>query len=291
MGDDNQNEERTVRCPVEGCNAEKLARGMHLHVRQSSGDGHGPHGDVPDHIDFENLETVGEQKVEMDYPEERETEHVARLCPYCSNPFKGKNGVLIHLGQVAGRKNHPEDASERHTEEDFPRVEIDEQGNITSVADDPVDPGHTDLDKGAVSVQQVYHLVADLIADGEIRTAHKVRRQLLGTDDAVAPDREEPPHPKLFEALLAQGRAEQTEHRVTSALEGEGIMVACRGQSAFYTASEARDVAARLEQVATSEGWRDNETKDLIKFLRYGADVLDGNRTEQSLHEEFDQWQ
>jgi len=34
-----ENEERTVICPVEGCDAEKLARGMHLHVLHSKGDG------------------------------------------------------------------------------------------------------------------------------------------------------------------------------------------------------------------------------------------------------------
>jgi len=78
------NDERTVRCPVDGCDAEKLARGIHLHVRQSSGDGHGPQGEVPDSINFENLDTVGEQTVEMDYPEERNNEKEARLCPYCS---------------------------------------------------------------------------------------------------------------------------------------------------------------------------------------------------------------
>ncbi|MEF8814919.1 MAG: hypothetical protein V5A55_14060 [Halovenus sp.] len=77
---------------------------------------------------------------------------------------------------------------------------------------------------------------------------------------------------------------------MTAALEGEGIMVACRAESAFLSALEARDVAARLEQVAVSEDWRDDDTRDLIEFLRYGADVLDGDKTERGLHEEFHQW-
>ena len=285
-----RNDERTVRCPVEGCDAEKLARGIHLHIMRSSGGGHGPQNEVPGHINLNDLETVGTQAVEMDYPSERDFEQVARLCPYCSTPYKGTNGVLIHLGQVAGRKNHPEDASAKHTEEDFPKVKVDEAGNITSVVDGEDSP-RTDTDKaGVVPVQDIYHLIAELIADGETRTAHRVRRRLLGTDDAVAPTREEPPHPELFEALLTQGRADRTNHVVNTALEGNRIMVTCRGESAFYTATEAREVAARMEQIATSEGWHDDEVTDFIKFLRYGADVLDGDRTERSLHEELNHW-
>jgi len=127
------NDERTVECPVEGCEATPLARGVHLHIMRSAGDGHGPHGDVPDGIDLDNLKTAGSRNVDMEYPEERDVESVARMCPYCERPFRGKHGVMIHLGQLAGRKNHPEDAADRHELDDFPVVHVDENGNVTEV--------------------------------------------------------------------------------------------------------------------------------------------------------------
>jgi hypothetical protein len=290
MTDSHHNDERTVRCPIEGCDSTPLARGINLHIRQSSGDGHGPQGEVPDHIDLDDLETVGEREVRMDYPEKRNTEDVARLCPYCSLPYKGTNGVLIHLGQVAGRKNHPENAAEKHSEEDFPRVEVDEFENVTNVIDSAENSDGEDSGKAAVPPQRVYRLIADLIADDEMRTARRVRRALLGTDDAFAPNRDDPPHPELFDALLAQGRAEETSDVVTAALENGGIMVGCRGEFGFLDAQEAREIAERLEHVATSEGWNKGRAEGLIRFLRYGADVLDGDRTERNLHEELDNW-
>ncbi|MGB9953409.1 hypothetical protein ACOZ4F_13555 [Haloarcula marismortui] len=285
-----KNDERTVRCPVENCDSTPLARGINLHIMRSSGDGHGPQGEVPDNLSLENLETVGEREVEMDYPDERDNEKHARLCPYCSQTFAGVQGLMIHLGQTAGRKNHPANPKDRHQPSDFPRVEVDAEGNVQQVADLRDDSTDSRDNAGAVPTARVFRLIADLIADGETRTAHRVRRALLGADDAVAPSRDEPAHPDLFEALLTQGRAEQTDHRVTAALEGEGVMVACRGESAFLSATEARDVAARLEQVAASEDWRDDDTRDLIAFLRHGGDVLDGDETERGLHEEFDYW-
>lgn len=285
-----RNDERTVRCPVDGCEAEQLARGIHLHVRQSAGGGHGPQGEIPDHITMDDLDTVGEQEVEMDYPADRDTDHVARLCPYCSTPFQGHKGVLIHLSKVAGRKNHPADAADRHDESDFPRVEVNEHRNITSVAGESAASRGDAIGEGAVPRRRVYRLIAELLAEDQTRTASRVRRHLLGTDDAVAPGREEPPHPALFEALLTQGRADVTDHAVTAALESEGLMIACRGESAFLSTDEARDIAARLEQVATTEDWHTGEVADLIAFLRGGAAVLDGKRTERSLHEEFNNW-
>ena len=178
---DHSNDERTVRCPVEGCEATPLARGINLHVRRTSGDGHGPQGEVPDDISFENLDTVGETEVTMDYPEERDTDRTPRLCPYCASPFSGANGVLIHLGQVAGRKNHPVNAAAEHTEADFPRVEVDRQGNVTAVAESG-DSGATDTEKAAVPRQQVYQFIAELLADNEAEMARRVRGGLLGAD-------------------------------------------------------------------------------------------------------------
>lgn len=132
-----KNQERTVKCPVEGCGKEVLSRGLHLHVSRSSGNGHGEQGEVPEDIDLDKAETVGSREVEMEYPEERDSEQVARLCPYCERPYRGKHGVMIHLGQVAGRKNHPEDAPERHEPDDFAIVHVDENENVVEVVEEP----------------------------------------------------------------------------------------------------------------------------------------------------------
>ena len=175
-----RNDERTVECPVSGCDAEVLARGINLHVRRSTGNGHGKQGAVPEEVSFDDLETVGSEPVEMDYPEERETEQVARLCPYCGTPFTGKQGVLIHLGQVAGRKNHPEDAPERHAPEDFPRVAVDRHENVVGVVDDyPGDSSSSSREEDAVEIEEVYRLVADLLAEGMTEAAARARAQLL----------------------------------------------------------------------------------------------------------------
>lgn len=34
----------------------------------------------------------------------------------------------------------------------------------------------------------------------------------------------------------------------------------------------------------------DEDTQELIDFLRYSGDVLDGDKTKRELYEEFDHW-
>jgi hypothetical protein len=131
-----KNDEKTVRCPVEGCEKEVLSRGLHLHVSRSSSDNHGEQGEIPDGVDLDKAKEVGTQEVEMNYPEERESEQVARLCPYCERPYRGKHGVMIHLGQVAGRKNHPKDATEQHEPDDFAIVHVDKNENVVEVVEE-----------------------------------------------------------------------------------------------------------------------------------------------------------
>jgi len=286
---DHSNDERTVVCPVEGCDATPLARGVYLHVRRSGSEGHGPQGEIPDDISLDDLETAGVREVEMDYPEERDHENQARLCPYCSQTFSGLSGLMIHLSQTAGRKNHPTDPKERHEPGDFPRVNVDENGNIEQVVDSSAIP-EVDSGKAGVAESRVFRLIADLIADDEARMAHRVRRTLLGTDNSVAPNRREPPQPELFEALLTQGRIEETDHHITFALEGESVSVACRNESGILSPDEAREIARRMEQVAAAEGWLEEQVRKFISFLREGAEVLDGNKSEHELHEEFDFW-
>lgn len=124
--------ERVVRCPIEGCEAEHPSRGIHLHMMRSVGEGHGEQGDYPE-VNTDDLTEVGRETVNVDYPDERESESVARLCPYCRQPFSGKEGVMIHLGLVAGRKGHPENASGVHDSDDFPEAERDADENAIAV--------------------------------------------------------------------------------------------------------------------------------------------------------------
>jgi len=130
-----KNDEETVKCPVDGCGKELLARGLHLHVLQTAGSGHGKSGEIPADVNLDNAEVIGAKEVEMEYPEERESENVQRLCPYCERPFRGKQGVMIHLGATAGRKNHPENAAERYNLDDFPIVRVDENENVIEVVE------------------------------------------------------------------------------------------------------------------------------------------------------------
>jgi|APHM01.1.fsa_nt_gi hypothetical protein len=57
---------------------------------------------------------------------------------------------------------------------------------------------------------------------------------------------------RLIADLIADGET-RTAHRVTVAIEADGIMLACRGGSTFFSASEARDIVSWVEQVAASE--------------------------------------
>ncbi len=182
-----KNKEKTVKCPVEGCEKEVLSRGLHLHVSRSSGGGHGTQGEIPDDIDLEDAEEVGKREVEMEYPESRSSEQVARLCPYCERPFRGKHGVMIHLGQTAGRKNHPEDASERHDLDDFAIVEVDENENIIEIIDEESSLPATERrqegeDSGPASLERekVEEYIDGLREQGLEKEAEKAEKMLLG---------------------------------------------------------------------------------------------------------------
>lgn len=181
-----KNDETTVKCPAADCDEEVLARGLHLHVRQSVGDGHGTQGEVPSGLNLENAEKVGSREVEMDYPEEREAEEVARLCPYCERPFRGKNGVMIHLGQVKGRKNHPEDAPERHEPDDFPIVTVDENENVIEIMDEGTTMPSTDqrrereAEGESLDEEAIKEHIQDLRDQGLDNEADRAEKMLLG---------------------------------------------------------------------------------------------------------------
>jgi peptide subunit release factor 1 (eRF1) len=156
-----------------------LTRGLHLHVLRKNDETHGPQGEAPPGLHVDNAETVGSRPVEVDYPEERASEDVARLCPYCQTPFKGKNGVLIHLGQVAGRKNHPGNASVVHEPSDFPVVELDEDENVVAVVEGHILSSVQRPHDEAIPVERVYRYIADLVSEGRSDEAKRARQRLL----------------------------------------------------------------------------------------------------------------
>ena len=176
------NSEKVVKCPVEGCDHEGLSRGIHLHVRQSSGNGHGEHGDTPENLDFDNLETVGEKSVEMDYPDERTEEESARLCPYCGNAFKGFRGIKIHLGQKHGKGVHPDDATDIE-KSDCPIARVDEDMNVIEIVEDksimPSTKKRIEAESDSVSLEAVHQFIEDIRNEGHEQVAEKAESQLL----------------------------------------------------------------------------------------------------------------
>lgn len=178
------NDERTVRCPVSGCDKEVLARGLHLHVRRSSSGNHGEQDSIPDEVNLDDAETVGSKEVSMEYPDERDSEKVARLCPYCERPFRGKQGVMIHLGQMAGRKDHPSNGPEKHDLEDFAIVRVDENENVVEIVEEPTLMPSTErrLEEADSTVdrEQVKQHIQDLREEGLDEQADQAEKLLLG---------------------------------------------------------------------------------------------------------------
>ena len=121
-------------CPVEGCSKEnEYERGIYLHILWSVGNGHGEQGEVPEELGLEKPPISGPQDQVINDPVDYPARRIARICPYCGDTFYGENGVLIHLGKLAGKKNHPVNASDVHEPEDFPIVELDDNDDIIGV--------------------------------------------------------------------------------------------------------------------------------------------------------------
>jgi hypothetical protein len=62
------------------------------------------------------------------------------------------------------------------------------------------------------------------------------------------------------------------------------------GNRSLYTADEALDLAASLEDRAERRGWAEGRTGDLIEFLRDGANLLRDNGVDADLYEELGDW-
>ena len=142
---------------------------------------------MPPGIDLESAETVGEKEVEMEYPDDRDSEKVARLCPYCERPFTGKHGVMIHLGQTAGRKNHPENPKEIHEPEDFAIVRVDEKENVIETVEEgtqlPTTERRQEREKReggeSASKEEIREHIEELREKGLKEEADKAERLLL----------------------------------------------------------------------------------------------------------------
>ena len=176
------NDESVVKCPVEGCAYEGVSRGIHLHVMQSSGDGHGENGDVPPQLDFDDLEVVGEKKVSMNYPDQQNIEDAARLCPFCGRAFNGIRGIKIHVGQKAGQGVHPDDATDI-TKEDCPIAHVDDDMNVIELVEEnaimPSTKRRIESDIDSVSVDRVHEFIDSLRKDGEHEIADRAESELL----------------------------------------------------------------------------------------------------------------
>jgi hypothetical protein len=186
MSNSNTNKEATVECPE--CGESIIKRGLFAHVFQSSDEAHGERFTVPDDFDVEEAEEIGEEDVELDYPEQIDLDEQYYLDTYTGKAYEGARGLMVHLGQMAGQNNIPEDVAERHEARDFPEVEIDDDGNITEViswqSDDvpPLEsylPWFTDEERGFVSKQEIKEFAEKLEDTTGAASAETIREELL----------------------------------------------------------------------------------------------------------------
>jgi hypothetical protein len=190
-----RNLEDKVVCPIEGCDSETAARGLHLHIYHTDdpeGEGHYPRGEVPPDFNKDNIEVIGKQSIQMDYPDEQELEDAKYLDTYTGKAYKGKRGLMIHLGQMEGQENIPSNVTDRHDADDFPMVKVDEKGNITDVlrwssgdvpAIEPYLPWYEDRDKGFIERRKVKELVKELKNGSGAISAEVLEEELLGSEN------------------------------------------------------------------------------------------------------------
>jgi len=190
-----KNLEEKVRCPIQGCGKEVSARGLNMHVFHTNdpeGKGHYPKGETPPDFDPSgNIEVVGQEEVEMDYPDEVDLDDKEYLDTYTGKAYQGKRGLMIHLGQMAGKQNIPENVQDRHDAEDFPLVETDEDGNVMRVVREsrgsvppiqPYLPWYTDEERGYIERRRVVKLI-EKVRESTTQTisADALEKELLKT--------------------------------------------------------------------------------------------------------------
>jgi|APHM01.1.fsa_nt_gi hypothetical protein len=180
------NSETTVQCPY--CDATALKRGIHSHVFQSDDAAHGERYEVPDDFDAMETEEVGEEEVRLNYPDQVDLGSSYYLDTYTGKAYDGRRGLMIHLSSMGGQDNIPEDVAERHEADDFPRVEIDDDGNITEVLSwgsndvpplEPYLPWFNDSERGYIAKADVKELIEEVEDGTGAVTADILREKLL----------------------------------------------------------------------------------------------------------------
>lgn len=116
-------------CPF--CNEPKDSQGLYMHVRNTSGDGHGEYGSVPEGFEVRDAELVTEDQDTVEVEElQQDAEQAPNtlfVCDYCGQDKKGERGLAIHLSKSAGDEMHPEGAS--INDGNFATVPADENYN------------------------------------------------------------------------------------------------------------------------------------------------------------------
>lgn len=165
------NEKETVDCPVENCSQKPLARGLFMHIYQTDdppGEGHWPRYEVPPDLNVDEVKMTSKREAEADYPEIQDIDEIYYLDTYTGKAYRGKRGLMIHLGQRAGKDNIPDDVTDRHEADEFPIVDVDDNGNITEVIKpaegtvpplEPYLPWHEDSDMGYIRKETIRQFV------------------------------------------------------------------------------------------------------------------------------------
>jgi hypothetical protein len=162
-----------------------------MHIFQTddpAGEAHYPRGEVPPHLDEEEIKVTGKQEVDVDYPTDVDLSKEMYLDTYTGKAYKGRRGLMVHLGQRAGKDNIPADVTDKHEADDFPIVEVDDAGNITEVLKwpdgsvppvEPYLPWYDDETEGYVSRQQVREFVEEVKEGSGAATAEAIEEALL----------------------------------------------------------------------------------------------------------------
>jgi hypothetical protein len=97
---------------------------------------------------------------------------------------------MIHLGQLKGRKNHPENPKEKHDPSDFAIAEVDDKGNVTEVVEEATSMPSTERRQEAeagdigqlqsLSREKVEEYIQGLRDQGLDKQADRAEKMLLG---------------------------------------------------------------------------------------------------------------
>lgn len=120
--------------------------------------------------------------------------------------------------------------------------------------------------------------------------AHRVRKELLDINNSDQLIRRDFAHPDVYRALSEYASGIRTDVDLSAILSNDGILIEIDEESALYTADEALDFAAALENSAETHGWTEGETPHLIEFSHYQNDIFCESRADDNIHEEFTDW-